>query len=175
MNRYILLPILLFNIYLLNAQTLTLSEMIDKTKYSTFTEFNNFAVKKGFNFRKLDTLCCNGHLYNFTSERYVDSLKDGYVYSTQCQFFIGVGHNGKEKNVAFITRSNKNYEPFITQLSALKFKVDSQTPSARGEGMFIIYKSPSYTNIEVRISISIAQDSESNNYTLYSVTVARIG
>lgn len=173
MKKIILLSVFLHLTILSFSQRMTISEMIEKTKCKTFNEFNNFAMGKKFTYSSVDDECCDGTLYMFNSDSFDDSL-DGCMYRTQCQFFIGTGARENEKNVAFITRTKKNYLPILKQLAKLKFKVTKEVKDAMGDDRITaFYSSPSYTNIEVQITISSDKDLLDNPMTMYFINVVR--
>lgn len=174
MKKIILLSVFLHLTIMAFSQRLTISEMIEKTKCKTFNEFNNFAMGKKFTYSSVDDECCNGTLYMFNSDTFADSL-DGCMYKTQCQFFIGTGARENEKNVAFITRTKKNYLPILKQLEKLKFKVTREVKDAMGnDRVTVYYSSPSYTGIEIQITLSSGKDLLDNPMTMYFINVVNI-
>lgn len=172
MKKIILLTALIHLVVFAFSQKLTLTEMIEKTKCKTFTEFNNFITSKEFTYEKVDDKCCSGTLYMFHSDVYEDSLDNGCMYRTQCQFFIGADARENDRTVAFITRTKKNYHPILKQLEKLKFKVTKEVKDAMNlDRVTAYYSSPSYIGIEVQITLSSEKDLLDKPMTMYFINV----
>jgi hypothetical protein len=157
-----------------NSQTLSLSEMVEKTNCQTFACFSDYVIKRGFSFSNLDTKnakCCGLTIYTFKSDDYFDSV-GGYVYKTNCSFSLIDSQNNKASAVIFSTKNKSNYIDILGELKSLDFIVAyEESANGEGSGVSTNYKSSKYNHIDIRITLLPKKDEKGQSYLQYKVMV----
>lgn len=155
------------------TQTLTLKEMIEQTKCTTFSCFNDFLLQKGFSYKSIDSKCCNGNVYTYESDIFFDTVGKS-KFKTISQFMIQRDEKNKYNFISLLTRGKLTYLKFLEELKANGFKISQEAKNDYGfGGMEVYYTSNSYNNIDVRVSVSNVTTETGDSFTNYFISVVR--
>lgn len=171
MKKIILYLVTIFTMVTLNAQDVTISDMVEQSKCKTFSCFNNFAISKDYSLKEIDTICCDGLLFKFYNDKYHEIIDTDILYKIQCNYLLISDNKGVEINIA--TRDKFKYLAFAKELDSLNFKSFKETTVADMEGGITTHYSYPDSNITLAVTVLPEKDLKGNKVMVYFFALKR--
>ncbi len=159
---------LIFIPFFVNAQKMTLVEILNTTKSKNFDCFESFVSKKKFCFEETVNDERLGDLYRFST---CDFIKDGPTgIDTKNQASFRIGNNSSYVITDFGTSSSKTYLGLKTELVTLGFK-SVKTDNSNSDRVAVQYKSTKYPKINLIVFTNKVSKEGVGNWTYWDFSV----
>ncbi len=169
MNKrfYLVIFINLFTVWGFYAQTVTIKELISKTKCRDFSCFNDLITNRGFSFNASGKHDETTSWYRFSSDKaFVATSNPGVTSHNQ-----SIVSFGKNTSVGFGTSYKPHYKALMDELAALKFK--SSPAIDEGEGSIaVVYSSAVYPKITITLRTILITKPGLGSWTYYDFQVS---
>ena len=160
------LALILMTVFNASSQTVTIQELLDKSKCKDFTCYNDFIIQKGFSYFKSDTET-GGKWYLYLSDKKSPTSSTPSV-STSNTSIITFNSDGST-TAGFRTAIIEQYRSIMTQIKTLGFTAASTKNI--DNGVVVKYTSVKYP--KVQIAVQTDKIGDSSTWTSYDISINR--